>query len=144
MRKHLLSVGLIFILVGCGGVSTAPVSGKVILDGKPLAGATVTFMPAETKGAPGPPSSGITDENGQYSLTLTTDHSIKGAVVGKHKVSISAIEGGSDGAAGANPKPRVEKVSAEYNANTTLTFDVPAGGTTSADFKIDNPPSMPK
>ncbi|HZZ81665.1 MAG TPA: hypothetical protein VFE62_24400 [Gemmataceae bacterium] len=144
MRRQLLAIGFIFILVGCGGVSTVPVSGKVILDGKPLAGATVTFTPAENKGAPGPSSSGVTDASGQYSLALTTDSNIKGAVVGKHKISISAIEGGTDAPAGADPKPRVEKVPAEYNVNSTRTFDVPPGGTTSADFKIDSPPNAAK
>jgi hypothetical protein len=142
MRWHLLATVFILVLTGCGGISTAPVTGKVILDGKPLAGATVTFIPEGTN--PGPTSSGQTDSNGQYSLALVTDAHVKGAVVGKHKVKISAMEGGGDSAAGADPKPRVDKVPAEYNTNSGITFDVPAGGTSSADFKLDTIAPMPK
>jgi hypothetical protein len=144
MRWHPLAIFLVFGLVGCGGVSTVPVSGKIILDGKPLAGATVTFTPFGDDRNPGPASAGLTDDKGEYSLALVTDASNRGAVRGKHKVKISAMEGGSDGAAGADPKPRVDKVPAEYNLNSGLIFEVPEGGTTSADFKLDSGMPMPK
>lgn len=143
MRWQLLSGLVLFCLIGCGE-SGVPVSGKVTLDKKPLAGATVTFTPISAKGQnAGTSSTGKTNDQGEYSLNFVTGNG-KGAVVGKHKVSISAIGGDNEEAAGANPKPRVDRVPAEYNINSGLTFDVPAGGTTSANFDIDAPKVMPK
>ncbi len=60
----------------------AEVSGTVILNGEPLAGAKVEFQPRE-----GPPSYGTTDQNGRYELMFTSDD--KGAVVGTHTVRIT-------------------------------------------------------
>lgn len=52
---------------GCGGREVVTrVSGSVTLDGKPLAGATVTFAPREKKLLP---NSAVTDERGAYQLT---------------------------------------------------------------------------
>jgi hypothetical protein len=64
----------------------AKVSGTVTLDGKPLAGATVTFEPVE-KG--GKKATGKTDENGAY--VLTTSKAGDGALPGKYKVTVSVI-----------------------------------------------------
>lgn len=76
---------------GCGrGVKLPPlaeVSGTVTLDGKALAGATVQFIPDETKGTKGLPAQGVTDENGHFELT-TLRH--KGAPIGFHKVMVEA------------------------------------------------------
>ena len=88
-----LSGGLLALVVvgpfiaGCGGrpagyPETAPVSGRVTLDGEPLEGASVSFIPAA-----GRSSSGQTDSSGRYQLYYTGR--IKGAMLGKHRVSIS-------------------------------------------------------
>jgi hypothetical protein len=61
----------------------AAVSGKVNLDGKPLAGATVTFNPVD-KG--GKAAIGKTDEEGNYVLKTGTT---AGALPGKYRVTIS-------------------------------------------------------
>lgn len=86
MRKMLFSV-LCGVMVGCGGSGPAlemrPVSGTLTWDdGSPIAGAQINFLP--TEGGPG--SSGHTDESGKFTLALGTG--IKGAVVGKHKITI--------------------------------------------------------
>ncbi|RMG39220.1 MAG: hypothetical protein D6725_05605 [Planctomycetota bacterium] len=59
--------------LGCGGgsdsanVETVPVQGTVTLDGKPLEGATVTFVPVNE--GQGLPATGTTDEEGRFTLT---------------------------------------------------------------------------
>ena len=62
------------------------------LDGKPLAKASVTFLPE----AGGRPSYGVTDENGRYRLAYSMNE--EGAEVGKCQVKITtAIESGDYG-----------------------------------------------
>ena len=73
-------------LAGCGDSSIAPVSGKVTLDGAPVAGIRLVFSPVLIEGTDaGPWSSGLTNEAGEYSLE--TRHKDVGAVVGEHTVS---------------------------------------------------------
>ena len=77
------------LLAGCdsgGRQKTAVVNGKVTYRSKPVAGGTVTFIPD----AGGPPASGELNADGTF--TLTTYKSGDGAVVGKHKVFIVAME----------------------------------------------------
>jgi hypothetical protein len=130
VRAYLVGAVLVLPLAGCGGGAsyrTAPVSGRVTLDGKPLPDATVEFVPEAKPEAKGPlPSSiGLTDADGRYSLALSSGSQAKGAVVGKHKVIIllSAAAGAHD------TKPTFHKqLPARYNRQTELTRDVPAEG----------------
>ena len=69
---------------GCGGPegpTLVPVSGKVLLDGEPVAGALVQFIPTS-----GPSSGGQTDDNGEF--TLTGPGNRPGAVVGSFTVTV--------------------------------------------------------
>ncbi len=63
------------LLAGCGPSSDvpklAPVHGVVTMDGKPLANATVRFIPES-----GRPSVGVTDEQGRYELNYTDEQPI--------------------------------------------------------------------
>lgn len=72
---------------GCGSSeSVVPVSGTVTHNGQPVSGLIVSFVPvnATETGV----STGETDENGKYSLTVVkTGRS--GAVTGSHKVWVS-------------------------------------------------------
>ena len=139
LRMTLL-LGLLTALLflgGCGGgdsIELAPVSGKVTMDGEPLANVTVTFQPI-TKGTenPGPGSFGKTDEQGQFTLELTTTGK-SGAVVGKHQISITTPEpeGGED----SDVSDFVDPIPARYNARSTLKRDVSSDGTDEADFKL--------
>jgi hypothetical protein len=82
---------LVALPLGCKGrdPGTVPVSGRVTLDGQPLANATVTFTPAEASGARLlPQSSGKTDEQGRFSLKVDTGQR-SGAIVGLHRVRVS-------------------------------------------------------
>jgi hypothetical protein len=124
------------LLAGCSS-KTPPVSGRITLNGKPLAKASVTFAPVATKGEqePGPSSAGITDENGRYSLTLI-GQSGRGAMIGKHKVMI-ALQQEIDTA--DDTPVKLKQLPLKYNGQTTLEFDVPAGGTDKADFDLKVP-----
>jgi hypothetical protein len=139
-RACLVSVVLALLLAGCGGrlsYKTAPVSGRVRLGNKPLAKASVMFVPvpsAESK-EPLPSSSGLTDESGHYSLVLNSGSKAKGAVVGKHKVIImlSPLVGAED------TKPTFHRqLPPRYNRKTELECDVPANGRDDANFDLSS------
>ena len=82
----------LFFLAGCGQrnpnlPAQYPVSGTVTLDGKPLAGAGVMFLPrGDTRGTG---AMGTTDEAGKY--TLKTDYGGPGAPEGEFAVTISKV-----------------------------------------------------
>jgi hypothetical protein len=144
MRARLLFglLGLLILAPGCGGTRYAPVSGKVTLNGEPLANATVSFQPIAPEKSldAGPGSQGKTDANGMFTLTVRPD--LKGAVVGKHRVRITALDpqvGEGDERPPRGGWPLADKVPKQYNSETTLTFDVPAGGTDKANFDLTSP-----
>jgi hypothetical protein len=88
MRLHgILAVGLAgcstLALAGCGG--PVDVRGKVTLNGSPLAGATVVFIP-ESEGRE---AGALTDEEGNFQLTNSkTD----GTLPGEYRVTVSKKE----------------------------------------------------
>lgn len=127
---------VLVLLAGCGP-KAVPVSGKVTLDNKPLVNASVIFMPESNEKNPGPGSTGKTDANGEFSLRLNTGEA-NGAIVGKHKVSITGYEGDDGTVPSSGPDMIFRKriVPPEYNAETKLTFEVPPGGSTSANFDL--------
>ena len=131
----------LLLLVGCGQEphAIAPVSGRVTLNGKPLPNAGVTFspMPAGAKVDAGPGSAGVTDADGHYTLKLVGKPG-KGAVIGKHKVSIIMMD--DDDPNDDRPKrQRRPQLPAKYNGHTTLGCDVSSGGTDKADFELKVP-----
>ena len=83
LRTSLL-VACSLTLAGCGG-NLVTVKGKVTLDGEPLSGATVSFVPAEGSDKLGTPV-GLTDESGIF--YLTTREQFDGAVPGEYRVCI--------------------------------------------------------
>lgn len=137
--------GVLAALVGCsGGPALAPVSGVVTLDGKPYPKAVISFQPIGTPENPNPGrgSSAYTDEQGRF--VLRTDNERKGAVVGKHRVRIMTrgndVVGqdtaGVGSADGAPSKREVDPIPPEWNALSTVEFEVPPGGTDKANFDI--------
>jgi len=128
--RVLLTIGLLAALGGCGGgPDFVPVTGRVMLDGKPLAHALVAFNPSAPEGkivAPGPGSMGITDEQGRYVLKVVgTDGRTDGAVVGEHRVRISTS--GVATRPGEDAPTQRERVPEKYNAHPTLRFTVKPG-----------------
>lgn len=77
---------VIFTTVGCGKGTLIKVQGVVTLDGEPLAGATVSFMPV----GEGRPASGRTDADGRF--RLTTSRTDDGALPGEYKVVVVVEE----------------------------------------------------
>lgn len=132
------------LALGCGGseYDLAPVSGVVTLDGQPVPQAIVVFQPAggKDKPNPGPSSSGSADAQGHYELK--TLDGAAGAVVGSHRVKITTPRPPQNSAndSGIGQPVHKEIIPSRYNENTELTFDVPADGSTSADFKLTTKP----
>jgi hypothetical protein len=127
---------LLLMPLGCSKKSLpiAPVSGRVTMDGKPLAHALVRFQPEKRDKDPNvsPDAYGETDEQGNYSLkpVLSDRDDVDGAVVGLNYVQLSVYDRG-DG----KRQPR-ETLPAKYSTDSKLTFEVPPGGTTSANFDL--------
>lgn len=100
-------------------------------------GASVVFQPIATTAKPGPGSIGRTNENGVFELQLFNGKA-KGALIGKHKVSITAYEGDDEPQSSSADMPfRKALVPDKYNSETILTFEVPAGGTNEAQFDLE-------
>jgi len=80
---------VLLVVPGCGGKGKpVRVNGSVTLDGKPLAGATVTFVPAGA--ARGRMAGGITDGDGQFRLTTFAEGD--GALPGEYKVTVDLLD----------------------------------------------------
>jgi hypothetical protein len=121
-------------LLGCGdtaGTPLVPVSGRVMMDYKPLAHATIRFTPqSKPGGAMGPLAIGTTDAEGRYTLkTVIKGRDFGGAVPGKHHVQISVV----DRTVGARARTS-NQVPRRYNRDSKLSFSVPAEGTQEANF----------
>jgi hypothetical protein len=123
---------------GCGVTSrTSPVSGVVLLDGKPLIGASIHFVAQGT----GRDATGETNKNGQF--TMSTFEPRDGVVSGTYKVVISPPTGAADTAQYASAeeamaaaskapakKPAGPAFPEKYTRpdQTPLTQEVPAKG----------------
>jgi hypothetical protein len=123
----LLAVPLL-ALGGCSGVGKLDsVSGKVTLDGKPLAGVSVNFIPDAQKGNKTELGvSGTTDSEGNYHLqTITRVRSTTydGAPPGWYKVTIRPTLGESpEGTAG--PKGKASRVPVKYQNPDQTPFHI--------------------
>jgi hypothetical protein len=136
MCRLLATIAVTVLLVGCGdsGPVIVPVSGRVTLNGKGLANASVTFQPIDAKdNAPG--SGAFTDVDGRYTLKIIGKET-EGAVVGKHKVRINMVPQATD-PSDDRPQRSNKSLPPKYSGtNTELEIDVPAGGTDSANFNL--------
>jgi hypothetical protein len=105
---------LVMSFAGCGktGSELAPVTGRITLDGKPLASADILFQPAGSK----PPSAGRTNADGRYELAYK--RGVMGGTVGSNSVRITIS---SDVV--ANPP----NIPARYNNESELTKEVTSG-----------------
>lgn len=140
MSQGLALMGAALVLTACAqsGPAVAPASGVVTLDGKPLAGATVTLiadLPASTREFP-PTASGRTDEMGRFTLQIGVG--MEGAVPGKYKVVVSQVvaKEGATLQEGIDVRQLMmsgqaeEKLPPTYSdpLQTTLTVEVPPEG----------------
>jgi hypothetical protein len=74
------------LVAGCGS-GPIPVRGRVTLDGTPVSGAAVLFVPAGTSGRP---ANGRTDASGVF--RLTTFKQEDGALPGDYKVVVTKTD----------------------------------------------------
>jgi hypothetical protein len=88
-RGAWIGVALLLLVVGCSksGPDLAPVSGRVTLDGQPIAVADVYFHPEGEKS----PSVGRTDADGRY--VLGYKRGVEGGMVGWNTVRIQTVGG---------------------------------------------------
>ncbi|MCG6156573.1 carboxypeptidase-like regulatory domain-containing protein [Rubinisphaera margarita] len=98
--QRILTLSIV-LLAGCGTKTEVPefaadlvsVTGKVTVNGAPLPGALITFVPAG--GQSGETATSVTDEAGQYQLITArpggVDAQATGALPGTYKVTISRL-----------------------------------------------------
>jgi hypothetical protein len=113
----LVTVGL--ALTGCSNSlrpPTYPVTGTVTFQGKPVAGAVITFVPT---GEEGEAASAISDSEGKYALT--TWEAGDGARPGEYRVKISKQE-----AAAVDPAKMVQNLSIEEEQKIYVESKKPA------------------
>jgi hypothetical protein len=153
MRNRIVSLtaGLITLAMlvgaGCGprgGVAGRPVpsGGTITLDGQPLGGVIITFVPQ----GPGLPATGVSGPDGSF--RLTTRNTGDGAIPGQYKVTVRRSDPGGTGptespkdpgelaeamrkmAKGGPPKPAGPTIHPNYETvdKTPLTWEIPSGG----------------
>src|SRR5262245_14795346 len=94
------SLPLLLLVVGCAKSTpaTAPVKGKVTLNGQPLTSGTVITIPEAGRGA-----RGEIGADGSFELQ-TFEKKKDGAVIGSHKVGVVAVMVGGKGPEGGYGK----------------------------------------
>ena len=162
-RRWLLASGLLLLslLTACDlpvakkSITRVSVSGQLTLDGEPIAGAKVVFLPRKLfvdQAVPHPAAAGVTDDQGRFQLK--TDGA-EGASPGDYLVLVSkrddqtAIEElelpaaeiarkliEKKGSVSSEPWMSEESIPSYYNWKSKLRFTVPANGTNQADFQL--------
>ena len=125
-------------LSGCGP-KTVPVSGKIVVDGQPAANIRVVFQSASKDAIVPPVATGLTNENGEYSLSLA-EKKKRGAVPGPYVVFLTWSDPNADpnpveGMTVANESPY--KLPPRANSGE-LRYEVPPKGAKDADFTFDS------
>lgn len=137
LRLCWASLGLCCLVLGCGsGDALVPVEGTVTLNGQPLAEAAVTLLPV-TATSPGP-FSGTTDNEGRFVLGPSSSPDQRGVAPGEYRLTISTLKVAPMEVVDDSVQPQVlakEVVPGDYRSGN-MRFEVPAGGTTSANFEI--------
>jgi hypothetical protein len=136
MSRGICCIALFAVVIGaqgCGpdGPDIASVEGVVTLDGKPLEGAQVLFVPEK-----GRPAVGKSDASGRYRMEYTESRT--GAIPGKSRVEITTWAPGYMNEAGERVPGVKEVVPARYNRDTTLEFDVQPGTANVANFELES------
>ena len=126
VKHYTLSILLPLTLLAClgcnSGLRTEYVDGIVTLDGNPVEGALVTFIPASAGEAR--VAAGTTDAKGHYTLTVAEGgRAGRGTTVGDYKVTVAkrtpdktkekAEAAGNDTGASEQPPSREEMAAAE-------------------------------
>jgi hypothetical protein len=94
------------------GTALQHVGCRLLLDGRPLQGATVTYVPEKFMGASLKPATGVSDARGEVTL-IAAGEKLPGAQLGFYRVQVSKQ--------GVNGQ---ELIPARYNQDTTLGTEV--------------------
>lgn len=136
----LLASIVLGILVGCSGseAKLAPVEGVARLDGQPLTEGIVTFQPKSGRSATGAIQSDGTFQLGTYSGS-------DGALIGTHKVSVTAAGSASRGRPNFetdNPRASAKSspLPARYSSPDTsgIEFEVKSGAANHAEIELSS------
>ncbi|MEM7812145.1 MAG: hypothetical protein AAF532_11755 [Planctomycetota bacterium] len=133
---------MLTLAAGCGeSEPIATVSGLVTVGGTPAANVYLEFQPQ----GEGARSIAFADEEGRFDLMVATGNFRRGAFVGPHEVTILGAENvdsfkyweqpldeSGTPQPSSKPRPTVEVP----QAGMPLQFEVPPGGTSSADFAL--------
>lgn len=135
LRRRLVSgrpILPLLLLVGCNrGPELAPVSGRITLDGQPLAVAQLIFQPDARNSAS---SYGLTDEGGHYELRYGRER--LGALVGSHTVRIRAATELTGPKGGTILRPQI--LPPRYNSQSELHREVKSGVDNQFDFDLSS------
>ncbi len=139
---RMAAVGLLccLLIAGCGGreYDVAPVSGRVTLDGKPIADVLVSFQPVavgRNDPNPGPGSTGRTDAQGRFVLQVIEPEE-PGAVVGKHIVRLTTVHEETDPT--DDTASIIESILPALCLDGSMTFTVESDGTDEANFDVQS------
>ncbi len=140
-------VALIACLQGCGPAApkTVPAAGILMMDGKPLEGASINMVNDQ-----GIVALATTDAGGKFAFkTHIGSASYDGAVPGSYKVGVSKAtnngqadsDGGSNPAASGDPKQMASRMGGMATSNVKVTYIVPQrySSPTSSGLTLDVP-----
>lgn len=85
LPRYIVPLVFTAILVGCSRAAYYPVEGVITLDGAPVAGASVTFVPS----AGGRPGAAITDDSGRF--VIWEAGMKQGLTQGNYEVSVFKV-----------------------------------------------------
>lgn len=130
-RSGLFLLLSLLLVTGCSRPKDMPdlgrVSGRVTIDGQPLAGVIISFMPDKGRAA-----AATTDSEGRYDLVYLNDY--KGCKIGPNTIGFFVPTGGSP----SHPIP------AKYQNKSDIKVDVKAEANTfDFDLKSDSVPPKP-
>jgi hypothetical protein len=122
-RSAVLAAFLLAAVIGCGKSNRLEVAGRVTLDGQPVDGGTINFMPADGKAGPAAWSQ---LHGGQYSIPAKT-----GPAVGVNRVEIYWPRKTGRKRPTTPPMPALdeylEAIPARYNSKSELTTELKPG-----------------
>lgn len=123
---YALFVSALVAAIGCGpsGPELGQVSGTISLDGQPLEGAYVTYLPMFPDGIE-LNAHRKTDANGFYEIQFSGERN--GVMLGKHQVMVSTMDDVKDPETGRNRKVPEKVPSIYVNEKSPLILDVKAG-----------------
>lgn len=148
MTRILVGFACLAVFMGIPGCGrslppTAPVSGSVMLNDKPLTKGMVHFIPDNSKGTAGRMAVATIESDGRFSGASCFQKN-DGALVGFHKIVIDVPtfqdlpEPGEAPKTVRTPQPPVP-VRYSNPATTDLTAEVTAGGNNTFEFRLRSP-----